>query len=70
PMAEEQDEQQQQQNLLDAELAPIYKHVKIATRNFKIALEKTQPDVIYKVCLEIIEHTKLSLQLQMLQRSI
>ncbi|GJZ33877.1 hypothetical protein Tco_0579313 [Tanacetum coccineum] len=53
-MAEEQDKQQQQQNLLDAKLVPINEQVKISTRNFRIALEKTQPDVIYKVCLEIL----------------
>nr|GEW77869.1 hypothetical protein [Tanacetum cinerariifolium] len=52
-MAEEQDKQQQ--NLLNDELVPINKQEKIVTRNFKIALEKTQPDVIYKVCLEILE---------------
>ncbi|GKA50146.1 hypothetical protein Tco_0743219 [Tanacetum coccineum] len=54
-MAEEQDKQQQQQNLLDAELVLINELVKIATSNFRIALEKTQPDVIYKVCLEILK---------------
>ncbi|GKG43399.1 hypothetical protein Tco_0480083, partial [Tanacetum coccineum] len=54
-MAEEQDEQQQQQNLLDAELVRINEQVKIAVSNFWIALEKTQPDVIYKVCLEILK---------------
>ncbi|GKA90026.1 hypothetical protein Tco_0811838 [Tanacetum coccineum] len=52
-MAEEQDKQQQ--NLLNAELVPINEQEKIETRNFKIALEKTQPDVINKVCLEILE---------------
>ncbi|GJZ41127.1 hypothetical protein Tco_0588013 [Tanacetum coccineum] len=53
-MAEEQDEQQQQQQtMLDAELVPINDHVKIGMSNFRIALEKTQPDPIYKVCLEI-----------------
>ncbi|GJW77174.1 hypothetical protein Tco_0138856 [Tanacetum coccineum] len=46
-MAEEQDEQQQQ-NLLDAELVLINEQVKIATSNFRIAQEKTRPDVIYK----------------------
>ncbi|GJY70892.1 hypothetical protein Tco_0474595 [Tanacetum coccineum] len=55
PMAEEQDEQQQQQNLLDAELVRINEQVKIATSNFRITLEKTQPYVIYKVCLEILK---------------
>ncbi|GJT26904.1 hypothetical protein Tco_0907179 [Tanacetum coccineum] len=46
-IAEEQDEQQQQ-NMLDVELIPINEQVKIAVSNFWIALEKTQPDVIYK----------------------
>ncbi|GKA64737.1 hypothetical protein Tco_0764444 [Tanacetum coccineum] len=41
--------------MLDAELVLINKQVKIATSNFMIALEKTQPDVIYKVCLEILK---------------
>ncbi|GJV98805.1 hypothetical protein Tco_1554057 [Tanacetum coccineum] len=50
-MAEEQDEQQQ--NLLDAELGPINEQVKIGISNFRIALEKTRSNVIYKVCLEI-----------------
>ncbi|GKA28119.1 hypothetical protein Tco_0714287 [Tanacetum coccineum] len=31
----------------------INDHVKIGMSNFRIALEKTQPDPIYKVCLEI-----------------
>nr|GEU49383.1 hypothetical protein [Tanacetum cinerariifolium] len=52
-MAEEQDEQQQ--NMLDAELVLINKQVKIAISNFRFALEKTQPDVIYKVFLEILK---------------
>nr|GEV18981.1 hypothetical protein [Tanacetum cinerariifolium] len=47
PMAKEQDEQQQQ-NLMDAELIQINKQVENAIRNFRIALEKTQQDVIYK----------------------
>ncbi|GKE74797.1 hypothetical protein Tco_1536838, partial [Tanacetum coccineum] len=42
-MAEEQDDQQQQQNMLDAELVPINEQVKIAISNFRIALEKKQP---------------------------
>ncbi|GJX53370.1 hypothetical protein Tco_0281739 [Tanacetum coccineum] len=46
-MAKEQDKQQQQ-NLLNVELVPINEQVKIPTSNFRIALEKTQPDVIYK----------------------
>ncbi|GKD24857.1 hypothetical protein Tco_1231071 [Tanacetum coccineum] len=53
-MAEEQDEQQQQ-NMLDAAVDSINEQVKIASSNFRIALEKTQPDIIYKVCLEILK---------------
>ncbi|GJU53442.1 hypothetical protein Tco_1227156 [Tanacetum coccineum] len=54
-MAEEQDEQLQQQNMVDGELVPISEQVKIGISNFRIALEKTQPDVIYKICLEILK---------------
>ncbi|GKE36163.1 hypothetical protein Tco_1455485 [Tanacetum coccineum] len=56
-MAEEQDEQQQQQqqNMLDATLVLINEQVKILVSNFRIALEKTQPDVIYKVCKDILK---------------
>ncbi|GJS57719.1 hypothetical protein Tco_0652503 [Tanacetum coccineum] len=35
-------------NILDAELIPVNEQVKIGISNFRIALEKTQPDVIYK----------------------
>ncbi|GKE11412.1 hypothetical protein Tco_1414963, partial [Tanacetum coccineum] len=48
PVSEKQDKQQQQQNLIDVELVPINEQVKIATSNFRIALKKSQPDVIYK----------------------
>nr|GEU64036.1 hypothetical protein [Tanacetum cinerariifolium] len=34
--------------MLDAELVPIDEQVKIAIRNFRIALDKSQPDIIYK----------------------
>nr|GEU66747.1 hypothetical protein [Tanacetum cinerariifolium] len=54
PLAEEQDEQQQQ-NMLDVDLVPINEQVKIASSNFRIALEKTHPDVIYKVCMVILK---------------
>ncbi|GJY72252.1 hypothetical protein Tco_0475955 [Tanacetum coccineum] len=50
-MTEEQDEQQQQQqqqNMLDAQLVLVNEQVKIGISNFRIALEKTQPDVIHK----------------------
>ncbi|GJU10624.1 hypothetical protein Tco_1133020 [Tanacetum coccineum] len=46
-MTKEQDEQQQQ-NMLDVELDPINDQVNIGISNFRIAFEKTQPDVIYK----------------------
>ncbi|GKD55084.1 hypothetical protein Tco_1288471 [Tanacetum coccineum] len=52
-MVEEQDNQQQ--NMLDVELVLIDEQVKIAISNFKIALEKSQPDVIYKLCLDILK---------------
>ncbi|GKD19169.1 hypothetical protein Tco_1208327, partial [Tanacetum coccineum] len=71
-MVEEQDEQQQQ-NMLDVELDPINNQVNIGISNFRIAFEKTQPDVVYKVCLEILNQFsvyKPSLQLLMLQKSI
>ncbi|GKB27950.1 hypothetical protein Tco_0867351 [Tanacetum coccineum] len=47
-MAKPQDDQQQQ-NMLDVELVPKDDQVKIRMSNFRIALEKTQPDPIYKV---------------------
>ncbi|GJY73308.1 hypothetical protein Tco_0477739 [Tanacetum coccineum] len=53
-MAEEQDEQRQQ-NILNTELVLVNEQVKIAASNFRIALEKTQPYVIYTVCLEILK---------------
>ncbi|GKD96712.1 hypothetical protein Tco_1380609, partial [Tanacetum coccineum] len=37
------------------ELVLVNEQVKIAASNFIIALEKTQPDVIYTVCLEILK---------------
>ncbi|GJX38705.1 hypothetical protein Tco_0252008 [Tanacetum coccineum] len=50
-MAEEQDEQLQQQNMIDGELVPISEQVKIGISNFRIALEKTQPD--YKIAYDL-----------------
>ncbi|GJS68229.1 hypothetical protein Tco_0682794 [Tanacetum coccineum] len=41
--------------MLDALLVPIDDQVKIGLSNYMIALEKTQPDVIYKVCLAILQ---------------
>ncbi|GJT18031.1 hypothetical protein Tco_0876737 [Tanacetum coccineum] len=41
--------------MLDAALVPINEQVKIASNNFRIALEKTLADVIYKVCLKILK---------------
>ncbi|GJV14841.1 putative ribonuclease H-like domain-containing protein [Tanacetum coccineum] len=54
-MTDQQEDQQQQQNMLDALLVLIDDHVKIGLCNFRIALEKSQPDVIYKVCLAILQ---------------
>ncbi|GJY56926.1 hypothetical protein Tco_0456041 [Tanacetum coccineum] len=51
----QQDDQQQHQIMLDALLVPIDKQVKNRQRNYKIALEKSHPDVIYKVCLSILQ---------------
>ncbi|GJV38658.1 hypothetical protein Tco_1411135 [Tanacetum coccineum] len=45
---EQQDDQQHQQNMFDALLVPIDEQVKIRLSNFRIALEKSQPDVIYQ----------------------
>ncbi|GJY10460.1 hypothetical protein Tco_0378645 [Tanacetum coccineum] len=41
--------QQQQQNMLDTLLVPIDEQVKIRLSNYRIALEKSHLDVIYKV---------------------
>ncbi|GJW93219.1 hypothetical protein Tco_0172891 [Tanacetum coccineum] len=54
-MADQQEDQQQQQNMLDALLVPIDDQVKIGLNNFRIALEKSHPDVIYKVCMAILQ---------------
>ncbi|GKA90045.1 hypothetical protein Tco_0811857 [Tanacetum coccineum] len=35
--------------MLDAKLVPINEQLKIGITNFRIALQKSQPDVIYKV---------------------
>ncbi|GKB87923.1 hypothetical protein Tco_0960195 [Tanacetum coccineum] len=54
-MVEPQDKQRQQQEILSVELVPIGDQVKVVIRKFRISLEKTQPDLIYKVCLEILK---------------
>ncbi|GJW63966.1 hypothetical protein Tco_0115850 [Tanacetum coccineum] len=53
-MAETFDEQQQQK-LQDVALV-VNEQVKISISNLRIALEKIQPDVIFKVCLEVLKH--------------
>ncbi|GKB01247.1 hypothetical protein Tco_0829291 [Tanacetum coccineum] len=53
-MAEAFDEQQQQK-LQDAALVPVNEQVKISISNLRIALEKIQLDVIFKVCLEVLK---------------
>ncbi|GKD77691.1 hypothetical protein Tco_1340312, partial [Tanacetum coccineum] len=47
--------QQQQQDRPDEELVPVADQVKIGLNNYKIALEKLQPEVIYKVCQAILK---------------
>ncbi|GJS46798.1 hypothetical protein Tco_0596919 [Tanacetum coccineum] len=54
-MAETFDEQQQQQKLQDDALVPVNEQVKTSISNLRIALEKIQLDVIFKVCLEILK---------------
>ncbi|GJX72237.1 hypothetical protein Tco_0309408 [Tanacetum coccineum] len=57
-MAEQQEnhhQQQQQQDRHDEELVLVDDKIKIGLNNYKIALEKSQPDVIYKVCLAILK---------------
>ncbi|GJR89445.1 hypothetical protein Tco_0213456 [Tanacetum coccineum] len=48
-MAEQQQNQQQQQDRPDEEFVPITNQVRIGISNFRIALEKPQPNVIYKL---------------------
>ncbi|GJV09061.1 hypothetical protein Tco_0694853 [Tanacetum coccineum] len=54
-MADQQENQQQQQDPPDKELVPVDDQVKIGLNNYRIALEKSQPDVIYKVCPVILK---------------
>nr|GEU33796.1 hypothetical protein [Tanacetum cinerariifolium] len=44
-------QQQSQQDHLDDELVPIDDQVQTGLSNYKITLEKSQPDLIYKICL-------------------
>ncbi|GKA84332.1 hypothetical protein Tco_0805927 [Tanacetum coccineum] len=52
-MAEQQENQQQDR--LDEELVLIDEPVKIGINNYMITLEKSQQDVIYKLCPEILQ---------------
>nr|GEZ58741.1 hypothetical protein [Tanacetum cinerariifolium] len=54
-MDESIEEQQYQQKLKDVALVPVYKHIQIPSSNLKIALERIQPKVIFKVCLEVLK---------------
>nr|GEY82197.1 hypothetical protein [Tanacetum cinerariifolium] len=45
--------------MLDALLVPNDEQVKSGLSNFRIALEKSQPNVIYKVCLVILQQHSL-----------
>ncbi|GKB54170.1 hypothetical protein Tco_0904923 [Tanacetum coccineum] len=47
-------QQTQQQDHPDEELALITEEVKVGLGNYRIALEKQQPDIIYKLCLAIL----------------
>ncbi|GKA56280.1 hypothetical protein Tco_0755352 [Tanacetum coccineum] len=46
---------QQVQNHPDEELVLVKDQVRIGSNNYRLALEKSQPDVIYKGCLEILK---------------
>nr|GEU81533.1 hypothetical protein [Tanacetum cinerariifolium] len=46
---------EQQQDRPDEELVLINEQVKIGINNYRIALEKSQPDTIYRLCLEILQ---------------
>ncbi|GJY02692.1 hypothetical protein Tco_0360844 [Tanacetum coccineum] len=48
-------QQNKQQERPDEELVPVTKQVKIGLSNYKIALEKQQLDVIYRLCLAILK---------------
>ncbi|GJZ03928.1 hypothetical protein Tco_0537203 [Tanacetum coccineum] len=52
-MAEQQENQQQDRP--DEEVVPVTEKVKIGLSNYIIALEKQQPDIIYKLCLTILK---------------
>ncbi|GJZ64209.1 hypothetical protein Tco_0620630 [Tanacetum coccineum] len=52
-MAKQQENQQQERP--DEELVPATQQVKIRLRNYRISLEKQQPDVIQR-CLAILKH--------------
>ncbi|GJX71140.1 hypothetical protein Tco_0308311 [Tanacetum coccineum] len=57
-MAEQQENKKQpQQDRLDEELVPVDDQVRIGLSNYRIALEKSQHDVIYKVCLAILKQS-------------
>ncbi|GJW34151.1 hypothetical protein Tco_0054183 [Tanacetum coccineum] len=48
-------DEQQQQKLQDVALVYVNEQVKISISNLWIAFEKIQPDVIFKVCLEVLK---------------
>ncbi|GJU12445.1 hypothetical protein Tco_1134841 [Tanacetum coccineum] len=50
----ENQQQQQQQDRPDEELVPVDEHVQIGPSNYRIALERPQPNVIYKFFLAIL----------------
>ncbi|GJW86936.1 hypothetical protein Tco_0162276 [Tanacetum coccineum] len=48
-------QENQQQDRADEELVLITDQVKIGLSNFRIALEKRQPELIYQLCLDILK---------------
>ncbi|GKA57528.1 hypothetical protein Tco_0756716 [Tanacetum coccineum] len=52
---QQENQQQPKQDRPDEELVPINEQVKIKISNYRIALDKSQPDVIYKLFLAILQ---------------
>ncbi|GKA70456.1 hypothetical protein Tco_0776595 [Tanacetum coccineum] len=54
-MANQQENQEQHQDRPDEKLVPVDDQVRIRASNYKITLDKSQPNVIYKVFLAILK---------------
>ncbi|GKB34950.1 hypothetical protein Tco_0879892 [Tanacetum coccineum] len=50
---QQENQPQQQQDRLDEELVPVDDQLRIGRSNYRIALEKSQPDVIYKHIIKL-----------------